>query len=277
MIEAAFRAACEEEIRALKPGNVHSWADGHGMTTRDFLRSAEAAAGPLCATGSGLGRRVLAAVRATQVAVGQNTNLGIVLLCAPLAMAAEAGGHLRAEVRQVIGAAGVADTALVFQAIVLAAPGGLGSAARHDVHAPATVPLLEAMAEAEARDRIAGEYVTGFAEVFETGLPAHAQALERWGDRDWAAVAVYLRFLASGPDSHVVRKLGPTIAKEVRRAAGEMEGALLAHNDPEAAVPALLAWDGDLKRRGINPGTCADLTVATIFAGRLLDRLARAG
>lgn len=277
MIEAAFRAACEEEIRALKPGNVHAWIDGHGMTSADFLRSAEVAAGPLCATGAGLGARVLGAVQSTRAAVGQNTNLGILLLCAPLAMAAEAGGDLRAEVRRVIEAAGVADTALVFQAIVLAAPGGLGSAARHDVHAPATVPLLEAMAEAAPRDRIAGEYVTGFAEVFGTGLPAYAQALERRGDREWAAVAVYLRLLASGLDSHVVRKLGTAVATEVRRTAGQVESTFLAHNNPATAVPALLAWDGDLKQRGINPGTCADLTVATIFAGRLLDCLARAG
>jgi triphosphoribosyl-dephospho-CoA synthase len=277
VIEAAFRAACEEEIRALKPGNVHAWDDGHRMTAADFLCSAEAAAGPLCATGTGLGRRVLGAVQATRAAVGQNTNLGILLLCAPLALAAEAGGDLRAEVRRVIAAAGVADTALTFQAIVLAAPGGLGSAARHDVHAPATVPLLEAMAEAAARDRIAGEYVTGFAEVFETGLSAYAQALERWVDRDWAAVAVYLRLLASGLDSHVVRKLGAAVATEVRRTAGQVESTFLAHNNPATAAPALLAWDGDLKQRGINPGTCADLTVATIFAGRLLDCLARAG
>jgi triphosphoribosyl-dephospho-CoA synthase len=277
VIEAAFRAACEEEIRALKPGNVHVWADGHRMTGGDFLRSAEAAAEPLCATGTGLGRRVLGAVQATRAAVGQNTNLGIVLLCAPLAMAAEAGRDVRAWVRRVIAAAGVADTALVFQAIVLAAPGGLGSATRHDVHAPATVPLLEAMAEAAPRDRIAREYVTGFAEVFGTGLPAYAQAMERWGDREWAAVAAYVRFLASGPDSHVTRKLGGVVAEEVWRAAGEVERAFLAHDDPGAVAPALLAWDGDLKQRGINPGTCADLTVATIFAGRLLDCLARAG
>jgi triphosphoribosyl-dephospho-CoA synthase len=277
VIEAAFRAACEEEIRALKPGNVHARADGHRMTAADFLRSAEVAAGPLCATGTGLGRRVLGAVQATRAAVGQNTNLGILLLCAPLALAAEAGGDLRAEVRRMIGAAGVADTAMVFQAIVLAAPGGLGSAGRHDVREAATVALVEAMAEAAERDRIAAEYVTGFAEVFETGLPAHTQALERWGDRDWAAVAVYLRLLASGLDSHVVRKLGAAVATEVRRTAGQVESTFLAHNNPATAAPALLAWDGDLKQRGINPGTCADLTVATIFAGRLLDCLARAG
>jgi triphosphoribosyl-dephospho-CoA synthase len=31
----------------------------------------------------------------------------------------------------------------------------------------------------------------------------------------------------------------------------------------------LLAWDAALKQRAINPGTSADLTVATLFAHRL--------
>jgi triphosphoribosyl-dephospho-CoA synthase len=34
-------------------------------------------------------------------------------------------------------------------------------------------------------------------------------------------------------------------------------------------VPDLLRWDAALKQRGINPGTSADLTVATLFAHRL--------
>jgi triphosphoribosyl-dephospho-CoA synthase len=31
-----------------------------------------------------------------------------------------------------------------------------------------------------------------------------------------------------------------------------------------------LGWDATLKSRGINPGTSADLTVATLFASSLL-------
>ena len=39
-------------------------------------------------------------------------------------------------------------------------------------------------------------------------------------------------------------------------------------------MPALLAWDAELKAAGINPGTSADLTVATLFAHRLRNHLA---
>jgi triphosphoribosyl-dephospho-CoA synthase len=38
---------------------------------------------------------------------------------------------------------------------------------------------------------------------------------------------------------------------------------------PEQILPALLTWDAALKAKFINPGTSADLTVATLFAHRL--------
>ena len=55
----------------------------------DFRRSAEVAAEPIARLRASVGARILGAIEATRAAVGQNTNLGIVLLCAPLARAAE--------------------------------------------------------------------------------------------------------------------------------------------------------------------------------------------
>jgi len=45
--------------------------------------------------------------------------------------------------------------------------------------------------------------------------------------------------------------------------------ALMTAPDPAAITEGLLGWDSALKSRGINPGTSADLTVATLFASRL--------
>ena len=39
-IADAYRAACLDELRAPKPGNVHDFADGHGMTVGDFETAA---------------------------------------------------------------------------------------------------------------------------------------------------------------------------------------------------------------------------------------------
>jgi triphosphoribosyl-dephospho-CoA synthase len=266
MIAAAFRAACAAELDAPKPGNVHRFAGGHGMAVADFLASAAAAAGPLCTPGGGLGARILGAVEATRAAVGQNTNLGIVLLAAPLAMAAEEqGGTLRARLSRVLADAGRADAQAAFRAIVLAAPAGLEAAA-HDVRAPARVRLSTAMAAAAGRDRIAWNWAHGFADVFEIGLPALAAA-----PGPWPALAAYLCFLVAFPDSHVMRKHGTDAATALQAAARPWPARLAAAADPVALLPALLDWDAALKRQGINPGTSADLTVASLFARQLLD------
>ena len=126
-IAAAFVAACRDELDAPKSGNVHVFADGHRMTAAEFERSAQAAAGPLTAPGARVGLRILRAVEATRAAVGTNTNLGIILLCAPLAAAAEhQPADLRGALTELLENLDVADADLAFRAIALASPAGLG-------------------------------------------------------------------------------------------------------------------------------------------------------
>jgi triphosphoribosyl-dephospho-CoA synthase len=275
-IAAAFVAACRDELDAPKPGNVHVFADGHRMTADQFIRSAEAAAGPLCAPGTSVGARILGAVEATAAAVGTNTNLGIILLRAPLAAAAERQPHdLRSEVARVLAELDIEDARLAFRAIALASPAGLGRVERHDVHAPAQVSLRAAMAEAADRDRIAQQYASGFADIFTIGQDALAATRPR--EPTWATVAVYLAFLAAFPDTHIVRKHGLTVAEAVRDAAATFHARLQTAEDPSHLLPDLLSWDRALKEKAINPGTSADLTVATLFANRLRDSLAVGG
>lgn len=269
-IEAAFRAACLDELAAPKPGNVHVHAAGHRMSVADFERSAEVAAPHVCAVGARLGRRVLNAVAATRTATGQNTNLGILLLAAPIAMAVEyTTADLRGSVVDVIAASDMADAEDVFAAIRLAVPGGLGSVARHDVHAPAIAALPVTMAEAAPRDRIARQWSNGFADVFGGGLRVYGAARARWCDPAWATLAAYLHFLADDWDSHVLRKHGAAIAEATRRQAETMRDALQGCAEPPRLLPSLLEWDATLKAASVNPGTCADLTVATIMSWRL--------
>ena len=92
-LRAAYEDACRREIEALKPGNVHVFADGHRMSARQFLTSASVSSAPLTDPGLPVGQRILEAVRATRQAVETNTNLGIILLCAPLLRAAEMAGR----------------------------------------------------------------------------------------------------------------------------------------------------------------------------------------
>jgi len=272
-IAAAFRAACRDELDAPKPGNVHVFAAGHGMTAVDFARSADAAAGPLSHSGMRVGTRIASAVEATFAAVGANTNLGILLLCAPLAAAADPPPHdLRAALDAVLAALDIDDANLAFRAIARAAPAGLGRAERHDVFLPATVTLKQAMVEAGDRDRIAHQYASGFDDIFALGEPVLTAALARTPHPRWATLAVYLGFLAEFPDSHIVRKHGAAVADETRRTAATFLRRMPSV-EPDGLLADLLAWDAALKHGGINPGTSADLTVATLFAHRLRNIL----
>jgi triphosphoribosyl-dephospho-CoA synthase len=225
-------------------------------------------------TGLAVGTRIFGAIERTRRVVDCNTNLGIVLLCAPLAQAAlsPAPGELRGRLRRVLHELDVADAEQAFAAIRLAQPGGLGTAPEHDIRQPATVPLSVAMAGAAARDRIAEQYVTGFADVFEMGVARLRSGLSRWTSEHWATTFAYLGFLARLPDSHVARKFGVERARAVCTAARPFETLMQDAGDPEHIAPRLLAFDAELKSAGVNPGTSADLTVASLFALRLQDR-----
>ncbi len=269
-IAQAYIDACVAELDAPKPGNVHRFAPGHRMEVADFVRSAEASAAPIAARGARVGSRIREAVDATLKAVGQNTNLGIILLCAPLAAAAESPDvTLRVALATVLDGLDRSDAHDVFAAIAAANPGGLGRAPRHDVKAPVTATLREAMAEAVDRDRIARQYVTTYEDIFSLGLPALAIARQRGRDAHWSTLAVFLTFLAALPDTHILRKFDAATAEGVRREAADWRDAFAAARDPERLADGLLTWDATLKSRGVNPGTSADLTVATLFASSL--------
>lgn len=270
-VAAAFRDACHAELRALKPGNIFADAESRGMTVADFLASADAAAPPIGRRDLTVGQKILAAVHATRTVASHNTNLGIILLAAPLATAALAGGDrsLRDRLRDVIRGLTVDDARAAYQAIRLAEPGGMGETASEDIRQEPTVTLLEAMRLAEERDRIAWQYTHDFADVFERGLTALAEAEARRREPSWAITALYLNFLAAIPDSLVVRKHGMRTAERVQREASRWGNVLVGSLDPEPFRGDLLAFDRLLKQRGFNPGTTADLTVATLFARRL--------
>ena len=269
-IAAAFVDACLAELDALKPGNVHRFASGHRMQVDDFVLSAEASGTHIAGIGLSVGARVRGAVEATLAAIGQNTNLWIVLLCAPLAAAAETQkGDLRAALRRVLGRLDQDDAVDVFAAIAAANPRGLGRVAEQDVHERPTGSLREAMRAAARRDRVARQYITDYEDVFVLGRSALDAARKQGRDRRWSTLAVYLAFLAEFPDTHVARKFDLAAAEALRREATAWRDRLAAASDPEAMIPDLLRWDAELKRGGVNPGTSADLTVAAVFAANL--------
>lgn len=270
----AYKTACMAELQALKPGNVHAFADGHGMTIDDFIKSADVTAGIISRPDLSLGERIFYAAEATRNAVGQNTNLGVLLLCVPIIDAAlklTDGQTLRQNLYETLSRLTVSDAEYVSRAIVLASPGGLGRATQYDVREIPNVSLLKMMGAAQDRDRIAWQYANNFQDILEFGLSRYTDAMSQWENPAWSATALYLAFLAHYPDTHIVRKYGEPFAENIRHEAAEYEQMHSAAENPKLVQKKLLDWDASLKQRGINPGTSADLTVATLLASYLTN------
>jgi triphosphoribosyl-dephospho-CoA synthase len=273
-IAQAFQESCLAELDALKPGNVHRWADTPPetrMSVADFEESARVAAPALAAPGVSVGLRIRRSVEATIAAVGHNTNLGIILLCAPLAAAAwqDAEEPLRARLAKPLAELTLDDARETYAAIRHAKPGGLGEVPQHDVRSEPKITLLEAMRWAEAHDRIAWNYTHDFADVFELGLAQLDKGMHRWGSLPLAISLVFLGFLGGTPDTLIQRKFGAEQAAEVLERAKEIEARCWASPNAEGLLSELIGFDRWLKARGLNPGTSADLTVATLFAASL--------
>jgi triphosphoribosyl-dephospho-CoA synthase len=271
-VAQAAQAACLLEVSAPKPGNVCRYADFTDARYEDFLLSAVAIGPAFAAAGrSSVGRTIWRAIRDTRRWVRTNTNLGIVLLLAPLARAALQPGPLRENVGRVLAGLTVEDARLAYAAIRLARPGGLGRAERGDVAEEPRITLLEAMELARERDAIAREYVTGYAITFELGYPALREAWSATRNLSWAIVEAYLRILAQVPDTLIARKRGVESAQEVSRWADQ---ALQAGGiRTPAGREAVSELDRRLRDPGhtLNPGTTADLVTAALFLFLLQD------
>jgi triphosphoribosyl-dephospho-CoA synthase len=260
------------EASADKPGNITPSHDFHDTSYEDMLRSAIAVGPELARAGDrGVGETVLAVVQASRRVAPANTNLGIALLLAPLAKAALGldGEPLRARLGATLGALDLADARAAYEAIRLAAAGGLKERVEHDVRSEPAIELREAMASAAERDSIASEYVTDYALTFETGIPALVAALGDGLAVREAIVELALRLLDVAPDTLIARKRGAVTAAEV--SAGARDVLAAGGVRTAAGRRALRSFDASLREPGnaLNPGTTADLVTATVFVGVL--------
>ena len=264
------------DVVAFKPGNVSLSSPGHGMTADHFLRSADAAAPWLARAGLSVGERIEGAVEATIAAVGCNTNLGIVLLLAPLAHAVvnSTSAVRTADVEATLASLTVDDAVRCYRAIRCARPAGLGRAPQEDISQTPTRDLRSVMRRAAPRDLVAAQYADGYREVFEIGVAVLRSYRKKWRSLAWSVSGCYLHLLARYEDSHVLRKFGDATSRTLRRRALEVEKACKACENPRLLMTTLRAFDNELKSGGVNPGTCADLTVASLFWLLIQERFA---
>lgn len=285
MIEQSILWACLLEATARKPGNVHPEAAFSDLCYADFVESANVVA-PVLATidGASFGRVIRDAIVVTQRAVGKNSNLGIVLLLAPLVVAARQYElcrkelHRQAEsvwcelVEAVLSQLTADDTALVFEAIRCAQPGGMGAVSENDVES-AELPngtLREVMRSAAGRDRIAAEYAEGFPIILNEAVPFLCGAWNGLRDTEmlaWEAAIIQLHvwLMSRFPDTLIARKCGDDVAERSAEFAGEVLAA--GGVETVAGRQRLREFDEWLRADGHrrNPGTTADFVAATLF------------
>lgn len=263
---------CQLDIQSLKPGNISVYSGGKDLSVDDFLNSAEASVGPITEPNISLGRRILNAISATQASVNTNTNLGMVLLMAPLVQAKllqKGAESIGGALSKVLLATSVQDSVDVYQAIRLANPGGMGEKNNQDVSEEPTVSLLNTMKIAADWDLIAAQYSNSFNDIFNFGVPRFSKLMKQWEDEKWATTGLFMSFLAHYPDSLIERKYGSLKAREISDMIHDLELELGCSDIPDEYEIQLLEIDRQLKRELINPGTSADLTAASIFAAGL--------
>lgn len=262
------------EASSIKAGNVHPQASFSEMRFEHFVLASQAigkAFDDRLFTRS-IGQIVHSSVQAMVQAVEVNTSLGTILLLAPIALCSiNSNGwnpeNFQESIASVLEDSTPEDCRLIYQAIRIANPGGLGQVASQDVQSTPPESILEAMRIASDWDDVALQYANGFRQVSQWTDRLLA-ILESSSDLLDGVRRLQIEILASRPDSLIARKHGKQVAGLVQSQAADVLA-----SGPYASPEFEKAWsrfDGSLRENGHrkNPGTTADLLAAVIYLAR---------
>ena len=238
-----------------KPGNVDRCHDYPETHLEHFLASTIFARQALeeAADGKGrIGEIIGHAVRDTNRHSGGNTHFGAFILLIPLLYGKDIPGAIAA-----IGKTDTSDAIAFYKAFALTSV-KMNETDELDVNDPHTLTmirdremtLLDIMQHSAAHDMVARQWVTGFPLVRRG-----ADLLIETGPGRQSIVTLFLTLLATEPDTFIIKKHGIEIARETMlRSRDVLDGKLSVHQ-----------MDEDCIQRDINPGSIADITIASIF------------
>lgn len=264
----AIRWACVLEATAPKVGNVSPGRNFPDLSHLDFIRAADIAAEALEEKNC-FAKAILDATVKTSEACRSNVNLGILLLLGPLYRAdellSERGITLpdqddwSSAVKDALEDLDAGGELAIFEAISVAAAGGLGRAEKWDVNeSHQKVDLIDAMRLAANKDRIARQYVEDFSDLLVNVVPVLRQSILEC--RDWLRGIGHaqIRLMSRESDSLIARKNGKDVAEAVR---DRVHGVDLGN------IQDWVSLDRELRKQGnqLNPGTTADLIAAGLF------------
>jgi len=298
-VDADYIAKCAQIASVLevsghpKPGNVHRTQDFPDMVFEDFLISGVVIGDNMrkaAHRGSryhdpedwhkiGLGELIRDSVLETDRWVENNTNLGIVMLLTPLSAAAGMSADLESvpgNVDRIMRATTPQDAVNLYQAINIADAGGMGEQSELDVASEDSmqelieneVNMFQVLEMSASWDRLAYELTQGMPVTFKTGFPVFRN-IKTTQSINKATLQAFLTILSQYPDTLIERKYGEAKAQEVSSTAKSIldEGGILTQEGRDK----LYQFDSELVRRGLNPGTTADLTASSIMAAYLAD------
>ncbi|MDD1694288.1 MAG: triphosphoribosyl-dephospho-CoA synthase [Methanoregula sp.] len=254
-IERAQLAMMLEVSAYPKPGNVDRCHDYPETRLEHFLASTIFARPALEEAERGQGRIgeiIKHAVRDTNCHAGGNTHFGAFILLIPLVYGKDINGAMTA-----ITKTDSSDAVAFYKAFAMTSV-KINATDELDVNDPHTLTLirerdmslLDVMQHSAANDMVAREWVTGFP-LTRRG----ADLLLENGPGRASIVRTFLTLLATEPDTLIIKKHGIDVARETMMAARDVLDGRRSAED----------LDAECIRRDINPGSIADIIIASIY------------
>jgi len=272
-LKIAYLFACRKDIELIKPGNVNTKSPHSDTKAEDYLKSSLLSSKELFKTDYSLGERILNSIKITRSKVKTNTNLGIILLCAPIIHACIYYNNLtlRDGIKKTLSTSTVKDTQDLCMAINISAPGGLGTREIYDTASKPTVSILEIMNYSAGYDRISYQYCHDYSDIFDFIIPRIVFLNKKHNSLDISLSLMFMEILAKIPDSHISRKFDDKIAKKTSNNASDLLKILDREYSPDYLADRLNNLDYEYKKKGINPGTTADLLVASLMIYKIFS------
>jgi triphosphoribosyl-dephospho-CoA synthase len=266
-LKSAYLFSCKKDIELIKPGNVNLLSSHKDTKAQDYLDSAILSSKELFNQNYSLGKRILESVNVTRSKVNVNTNLGIILLCAPVIQSYIDFNNLdlREGIKKTLSTTSIKDTHDLCAAINISSPGGLGDSDMYDTASYPNASIKQIMDYSQEYDRISYQYSHNFSDIFDFIIPKLEFLNQRYESLDISLSLLFIEILAKIPDSHISRKFGDKIAKKTSNNARDLLKILDREHDPDYLAKALNNLDYEYKKKGINPGTTADLLVASLM------------
>ena len=265
-----------------KPGNVHRTRDYDDMFFEDFVISGivigdtiREACTDVDVDNPELGKYILQAVAETDRWIKNNTNLGIVMMTTPIAVAAsisDSSDDIRENIKLLMGNTSVDEACDLYDAINIADAGGMGDQDEYDVASDNAKQelrengqtMFDVLKISAPWDMLAREMTSDMPAVFEIGYPTYHKLREEKSQND-ACLLTFLTILSHVPDTLISRKYGDEEALKISL----MTRDLLKMKDSPDFIDRVSEFDDYMFKNRYNPGTTADLTAASIFVSYL--------